>query len=87
MLVDKGPKTRDFLHQLKIVIFALLQAGEIDAANRLVDKILEVNQKLEDEEREDEQARNRQPNSANSTNGVHSQEQEGHVNGDEEMAG
>lgn len=87
MLVDKGPKTREFLQQLHSVIVGLLQAGEIDAALRLVEKCLEMIQKLEDEEREEEQARNRQPNSPNSTNAVHSQEEEGHVNGDEEMAG
>lgn len=74
MLVNKGAKAREYLRRIENMMISILRDGQIESARWLSDIIAQVYQKLEDEEKADEEARNRKPTGKNGTNGVQNQE-------------
>lgn len=74
MLVNKGAKAREYLCRIENMMISILRDGQIESARWLFDIIARVYQRLEEEEKADEEARNRKPNGINGTNGVHNKE-------------
>lgn len=86
MLVNKGAKAREYLRRIECMMISILQDRQIKSVRWLFDIIVQIYQKLEKEEKADEEARNREPNGINTTNTIHNQEGQEHVDSNQGIA-